>query len=359
MYKLKCLNCLLGGAIGDALGAPVEFLPLDEIIEKFGPQGLTDYAPSYHRLGAITDDTQMTLFTANGLLSSYVQKDLKDFVSIARTTKLAYKHWLYTQEHPYSQDLPAGINLKGPLSNAADLYHRRAPGRTCISALKSDSSLTSNDSAINDRKGCGGVMRIAPVGLLVTIYDAFQTGVEIAAITHGHPSGQLPAGVLAAVIRYLYEGLELPKALNQAITRLKTYKAHEETLNALNLAIKLACDRSVTPIKAISLIGQGWVAEEALAISIYCALNAKDFRQGVLMAVNHDGDSDSTGAIAGNVLGLIYGLDSAPSNWLENLELREVISELAEDLCDAPNWKINAQLAQPYPDDDLAWRKYL
>jgi ADP-ribosylglycohydrolase len=61
-------GCLLGGAVGDALGAPVEFLSLQEIRDKFGPAGIHDYARAYGRRGAIADDTQMTLFTAEGLL---------------------------------------------------------------------------------------------------------------------------------------------------------------------------------------------------------------------------------------------------------------------------------------------------
>ena len=61
-------GCLLGGAVGDALGTLVEFLSLDEIRQRFGPQGVTGYEPAYGRRGAITDDTQMTLWTAEGLL---------------------------------------------------------------------------------------------------------------------------------------------------------------------------------------------------------------------------------------------------------------------------------------------------
>ena len=60
--------CLLAGAIGDALGAPVEFLTRREILRDFGPEGIRDHAPAYGRMAAITDDTQMTLFTAEGLL---------------------------------------------------------------------------------------------------------------------------------------------------------------------------------------------------------------------------------------------------------------------------------------------------
>ena len=66
-------GCLLGGAVGDALGAPVEFMERSEIVARFGEQGIRDYAPAYGRLGAITDDTQMSLFTAEGMLRGWVR----------------------------------------------------------------------------------------------------------------------------------------------------------------------------------------------------------------------------------------------------------------------------------------------
>ena len=80
-------------------------------------------------------------------------------------------------------------------------------------------------------------------------------------------------------------------------------------------------------------MGEGWVAEEALAIGIYCALHyQKDFRQGVLAAVNISGDSDSTGAIAGNILGLLNGEGALPENWCRNLREYAIVSQAADDL---------------------------
>ncbi len=69
-------------------------------------------------------------------------------------------------------------------------------------------------------------------------------------------------------------------------------------------------------------MGEGWVAEEALAISIYCALVAKDFEQGIIHAVNHDGDSGSTGAIVGNLLGTMHGVSAIPAKWVKSLVQR-------------------------------------
>jgi ADP-ribosylglycohydrolase len=104
-------------------------------------------------------------------------------------------------------------------------------------------------------------------------------------------------------------------------------------------------------VAAISQLGQGWVAEEALAISVYCALVARDFRSGVIMAVNHDGDSDSTGSITGNLLGTMLGVAAIWKDWLTNLELRRVIADVAEDLFRFRDWDFQK-------DEGRIWRKY-
>ena len=84
---------------------------------------------------------------------------------------------------------------------------------------------------------------------------------------------------------------------------------------------------------------------------------ARNFRHGVTLAVNHDGDSDSTGAIAGNLLGAMHGAKAIPASWLEPLELREVISEMAEDLFAFPDWDIG-EFARDRETSERLWHKY-
>ena len=128
-------------------------------------------------------------------------------------------------------------------------------------------------------------------------------------------------------------------------------------MESIELAEQLASSSNHTPAEAIARIGQGWVAEEALAITIYCALVARSFKRGVLLAVNHDGDSDSTGAIAGNLLGAMYGLKSIPAHWLESLELRDVITEVANDLYAFKDWEID-EYSRVHEQTDLICAKY-
>jgi ADP-ribosylglycohydrolase len=337
-------GCLLGGAAGDALGAPVEFMGLPEIRARFGAAGIRDFVPYAGKAGAITDDTQMTLFTAEGLLRCANRGRVRGIgPDFTRVLGNAYRRWLYTQGEGASRDTDF---LSGWLIRNRDLYARRAPGITCLGALRAMGA--GIRPADNDSKGCGGVMRAAPVGLFVANWAgagpdparrAFDLACDFAAITHGHPAGQHPAGVLAVLVLRLVQGATLPDALAEARALLATYPNNDETLAAIDHAATLG-RKGGDPDDDLARLGQGWVGEEALAIALYCALRAGTLEEGVALAVNLTGDSDSTGAIAGNLLGALHGVDAIPRRWLEPLELRGAIEEMADDLLSWPQWPI-------------------
>jgi ADP-ribosylglycohydrolase len=353
-------GCLLGGACGDALGAPVEFLMLTEIRARFGPGGIRDYVPAYGRAGAITDDTQLTLFTADGLLRAHVRFCMRGIGPVyAGVTAHAYLRWLGTQEEASLVDITGAE--PGWLIGHRELFNRRAPGQTCVSALRQLRSF--EDCADNDSKGCGGVMRVAPVGLFFARTAdptdgetwAFRVGTEIARITHGHPCGYLSAGALAVLVHDLARGQPLAHALERALATLASHDQHAETTAALRRAAELAAQRPGDP-DAIALLGRGWVGEEALAIAVYCALSASDLESGVVLAANHDGDTDSTAAIAGSLLGALHGVEAIPARWLGDLELRDVITAVADDLATYPEWQIGEY--RPGPETDFYWQRY-
>ena len=338
--------CLLAGAAGDALGAAVEFMSKPAIHARFGPGGIVDFAEAYGRTGAITDDTQMTLFTAEGLMRAWVRWNSRDICYVPGVIAHAYLRWLKTQgiSHPLRED-----RLDGWLIGIPQLHARRAPGRTCLSALREMQAF--GDPAENQSKGCGGVMRVAPVGLFTagatqpgakgsSNQSAFELGCQAAAITHGHPTGQLASGLFAEIIAQLLQDTPLPEAIAHGMGVLRQYPDHEETERIVRLACELATT-SPDPTTLPEALGGGWIAEEALAISLYAALVAPDLESGVILAVNHGGDSDSTGAIAGNLLGAMYGLDAIPPRWLADLELREVIEDVADDLASMWFWKLD------------------
>ena len=96
----------------------------------------------------------------------------------------------------------------------------------------------------------------------------------------------------------------------------------------------MAASAAMPGPETVTRLGEGWVAEEALAIGAYCALVATDFASGIVLAVNHDGDSDSTGSICGNLLGAAWGASAIPVDFLEPLKGRSVIEQVADDLFD-------------------------
>lgn len=331
------VGCLLGGAVGDALGAPIEFDSIGAIRMRYGPDGVQTYVKSADGKGHFTDDTQMTLFTAEGLLRARQREMLKG-IGGARLPLLyqSYLRWLKTQGLT-PREFPTNFGIydveHGWLMRQKGLFVRRAPGKACINSLESGKYGTV-DRPLNDRKRCGGVMRVAPVGLVYAddAALAFEVGCQAAALTHGHPSGYLSAGCLAAILALLAQGESLPQAIDETVVMLERWQGHQECLGAIQRAVAKVKEGAPTPERVESL-GEAWVGEETLAIALYCALSyPRDFRAGVLAAVNHSGDCDSTGAVTGNILGLTLGKEAIPQTWIENLDMADVVEQVAIDL---------------------------
>ncbi|MEP7276568.1 MAG: ADP-ribosylglycohydrolase family protein [Betaproteobacteria bacterium] len=344
--KRRYRGCLLGGAVGDALGAPVEFMSLAEIRETFGRSGITEYTTAFNRKGAITDDTQMTLFTAEGLLRAYAAGAARgNLAAVAPFVANAYARWLATQDRTPGV---ADFDRDGWLFAINELFEQRVPGASCLSALEESTRL--GERARNDSKGCGGVMRSAPVGLWCARLDeglsaervarrALELGSELAGLTHGHPTGRLAAGAFAALVALLVRETPLPQAVATVKALLPRHPGHAETLRAIERAEAVAAG-GILRAEALIELGEGWTADEALAIALASALGAPDLEAGVRLAVNHDGDSDTTAAIAGNLLGALHGVEAIPKRWLLGLELRRVVLEIADDLATFPDWPI-------------------
>jgi ADP-ribosylglycohydrolase len=363
----KTLGCFLGGAIGDALGAPIEFMSIGEIRYLFGRTGVRDYVEYPGGIGEFTDDTQMTLFTAEGLIRGRMRFHHRGICSAELVCRNAYIRWLRTQGEKVANrsggimvrpgsDWTQKIVESGWLITRKELFRRRSPGMTCLSALKSIGPDQPREP-VNDSKGCGGVMRVAPVGLFWRgdAETAFRVGREAASITHGHPTGYLSAGVLAAIISLIVDGCTLREAIDAALKILVKEKNYQETLNAVNKALLFYKDigqmsgANTEMPEILEKLGGGWIAEEALAIALLCSLvYQNDFESGVLAAVNHSGDSDSTGAITGNILGAIHGRENLPTKWIDRLKFNDIVIEIAEDFCDT-----NMDL-----DSKKMWNKY-
>jgi len=335
---------LIGGAIGDALGYPVEFIySFGEIQKRYGERGITRLDTRQHWLdeteqvgkAVVSDDTQMTLFTANGLLNAK-----KQGISLKYGICRAYIEWYLTQ-----------IGKKSPkyrdcwLSDVPELNHRRAPGNTCMSSLD---DIYRGKDPMNNSKGCGGVMRIAPIPLYAAVQDRMNIeeadllAGEAAEITHQHPLGYISAALMSHVIyrlardieptqksmkRYIMEGVDMIR---------KHYNAyHNDVERMAELAERsiFLLDNGKTDLENIGHLGEGWTGDEALAIALYCSLKHFDsFEDAMIAAVNHGGDSDSTGAVTGNIIGAAIGYESIPQFYKDDLEMHELILHMADDL---------------------------
>lgn len=346
---------LFGGAAGDSLGYPVEFFSEKQIFSKFGKNGIQDYELDPESGKAlISDDTQMTLFTANGLLAAKTRQVMEGIKGAASSdVAMSYQDWLLTQEVTFeeSRKRPRGYG-KGCISwllDVPELYCLRAPGNTCLSALCEQKNRRNSDGNFIDNpqnasKGCGGIMRVAPIAFqqdpFVSIKELDRQGAQIAAITHGHSLGYMPAAVLVHIIsRLVYPKQkqtlkEIVLEARDTITELFSGDKHlKELTDIISLAVGLS-ENGESDLDNIHQIGEGWVAEETLGIGIYCSLRYQDdFSAGIIAAVNHKGDSDSTGAVTGNILGALLGYDRIDRKWKHNLELEDVILEMADDLC--------------------------
>ena len=283
------------------------------------------------RRAPFTDDTQMTLFTAEGLIRANARLADRGICNVPWIVHRAYCRWLVTQGGPDLGDPDLGPANSGWLITNEELHESHAPGLTCLAALESGERGTP-ERPINDSKGCGGLMRVAPAGLVDG--DAFSLGAELAALTHGHPTGYLAAGAFAEIISCLMKGGSLEVAVTKARQRLLEHDGHQETVAAIDAAVVASSDAPPSA-EAVEELGAGWVAEEALAIALYCVLVATDVRDGLLLAVNHSGDSDSTGSIAGNLFGVMGGAQSLPPDFLDALEHRELVVQVATDFSDA------------------------
>ena len=337
----KIKGCVLGGAMGDALGYAVEFNTYEEIQNKYGKEGIREY-DLVDGKAIISDDTQMSLFTICGLLWWQTTHKMKG-ISKAGVDYIywAYLDWLETQ------GIKAPKHTEVSWIKCRDRLHvKRAPGNTCLSALTSG-KIGTPEERINSSKGCGGVMRVAPVGLLYETAkpcESSKDGADVAAITHGHDLALIPSEMLVYIIQSIMNSVymsvydvslkeHITDALESVLWNNKDSKHIEYFGSLINKAIDLS-SKGNKPIDDIKQLGEGWVAEEALAIAIYSVLKAKSFEDAIIIAVNHDGDSDSTGAIAGNIAGAFYGYNKIPVKFKENLELKNTMKELSEDLCD-------------------------
>lgn len=330
MYE-KIAGCLFGMALGDALAAPTEFLAVEAILRRWPPAG-PDAPPGNPAL--VTDDTQMALAVGQALLGAprpYQPQTLGPLIA------QAFVEWL------------------------DDPRNNRAPGRTCLQSARGlKSGLRWQEATAIGSKGCGANMRVQPVGLLPEDIPTQAALAQFqAAFTHGHPTGLAAADMTAWVIAYLLHGGDVARLTadlrDYSETQRRLYhadwlgdlytRAHgvgsaeqfiergwQECLQTLD-RVEAALALNQPERDPCKLVGEGWIAEEALAAALYCFLLYPDDPEAVMRrAAVSSGDSDSIACIAGAFAGVRCGLSALPQEWLARIEYREELEALAAGL---------------------------
>ncbi len=322
-------GCLLGGALGDAMGFPAEFMCLEEIHSVYGEEGVM--RPELNEAvgkALISDDTQMAVFTVDGLLWADSKAKRKGIYAYIPCLFYAYQKWLYTQTGQFA-DKRYEFLLDGEVLKWEALYARRTPGETILAALAGSikGKYGTLRNRINNSKGYGAVVRSAPIGMYFCRdpKKAFDIGCEAGALTHGHSDGFLTAGTFASLMSLIFQGAVPEEAAMEAMAILKRRKNSGNSYETLKKAVLLS-KSDEDSAKALASIGEGWVGEEALAMGLYCALKYPlNFEEAVRAAVNQDGNSNGSAAICGYILGGYLGSLEIPYSWIQDLELAELL----------------------------------
>jgi len=330
-------GCLFGLALGDALGAPTEFLPVAEILRRWPPDGPAEPSGEPAR---VTDDTQMALAVGEALAEAIVRRDLSP-AHLESLMRAAFVGWLNSPDND------------------------RAPGVTCLRACEAlEAGGHWLEATAKGSKGCGANMRVAAVGLLDP--EAHGAGEAVraavaqfqAALTHGHPTALAASDLTAFTIARLAAGAE-PRSLvgvlaHYALSQRSVYHADwlgglwrrpgvgsaeefiargwDECLGVLDrLAAALASpDYEADPCLTT---GEGWVAEEAFATGLLCFLLYPDEPLKALRrAAVTSGDSDSIACLTGAFAGAHLGAGCWPREWVRRIEYRERLAALAAGL---------------------------
>jgi ADP-ribosylglycohydrolase len=290
--------------------------------------------------GAITDDTQMTLFTAEGIMRARVRGVLKGICHPPSVIHHALLRWYRTQgRNPKVQTDDVG------LINDQRLRICRAPGNTCLASLAASAHF--GDLARNNSKGCGTIMRVAPVALMFPRDQVRAMAIETSALTHGHQTGQLAAAAWAEMLADVIAGADLEESATRTAETYARLTGGEDTVRAIQAALRAPRDGTGETVESL---GGGWTAEEALSIALYACLAGDSFEEALLIAATHGGDSDSTAAIAGNMLGLLDPAAVLRHRWAEIVEGADIISQLVRDYRElSSNSDAAEELFEVYP----------
>ncbi len=312
----RVLGCLLGGAVGDALGYDQE---LDEWHEIRDQEGQVRFEPRLVRRKElrVSHATQMSLFTLEGLKRA----DLADDANVFAQIRLAYLDWLQTQERQ------VGTPRQGTLCLHKELQVKREPSSACLSSLATggDGTLL---NPINQVRDCGALVRAAPLGL-VPQWDLDRTmgiATQVAAITHGHPEERWGAAAMAGLVNLLCKGQCLQEAGQLVCNALTSRTEAAAITRKLTLSQQLAQNRKVNPLDAAPRLGTGTTPAEALAIGFYYASSGRTFEEALMFGANQIENSHVVAALTGQLYGAAHNVAGLSHAWVRRLDVYSAVN---------------------------------
>lgn len=330
----KIYNCILAGAVGDALGEPIRDMGYDVIIEEYGKNGYTDLKVDSDDKARITANTQLTIFTIDALIRAYTKYYIYGITGLGRVISYtSYLRWQYTQ----NRDIPSNIEKTMLEDNYLMEYQELKYERYAEESMKQvleNKLIDEEDIGYIDNKGYSCLTKSAPIGLVFYNNDkiAFEMAVKVAKITHGHPSAYLSCGVFAVIIANLARGEKLEKAIEKALKMVIRKEEASELIEKIRLGLELSKD-NIHYAEKLDDFGFCDDAHEVLGAAIYIALTFQDnISDALLYAVNNNCYGSNIASVVGNILGLYRGIDIRVAEWSKKVELYDLYKTLAFDL---------------------------
>jgi len=298
-------DILFGVATGDALGVPVEF-ETRETIRRKPVTNMTGYGTYNLPPGTWSDDSSLSFCLAEALTESF---------SLHRIAA-AFIQWLYFNRWtPRGHVFDVGITTRNAISN-----------------LKTGTDPELAGGFYEDENGNGSLMRILPLLFYIKdkdIAERYELTRQVSSMTHGHIRSVIACFYYLEFARKLLAGTDTKAIYSELQTEISTFLNSIE-INPEEVAVfkrLLQQDISLPPEKEIS--SSGYVLH-TLEAAVWCLLTTNSYKDAVLKAVNLGADTDTTGAVTGGLAGLLYGFNSIPAHWTDQLARKEDIETLAE-----------------------------
>lgn len=332
-------GCLLGLAVGDAMGYTVNSHTLAEIREDYGPNGLQGYDP-VNGYADVTSYTQLAAFTANGLLYGITMGRSRGTMS-PFINYIARSHW----EWASSQAM-----MDRPSRTVCWLFREKPIcQRHCMDTRMKEIILRKQfrtpEEPGNSMATPTAITAALGVGLFCDPRDMEQAefdrlGMEAIALTHGDPQAFLPGAFVAHLVSRVLRDDTTPmeELVEEALAAFQQQFSHDysrhaaQVCNLVRMAVNMSHDRSLPAPEAMEKL-QCKTGAQVLSGAVYALLAGDaDFDASLIIAVNHSGASAAVGALVGAILGARLGEEALPEFYLECLECREILRELADDL---------------------------